>query len=465
MASILTVAAGLPGIVYSSVELARRLAIAGHHLTFAGPPESRALVEHHGLSFLPLGPSRYAEFLEADARAGRLRRLVSTRRRRKRALDSMAVDGFARAVRDLDPDLVLINGEMHEHIISASAAGVPMALLNSFVSIWKQPGLPPPHHLVRPGVGWKGSRPGIRLLWLALRLRKRRTTWLRKARTLGCDRQSLLRLLAREAGFDFGRETDDTQWLIPFTYRRLPVLSLHALEFEFPHRPPDRVHYVGPMVLESGLDRPMTGEDRAALEGLFDRRRRAQGQRKLIYAGFGSVLSTNLAFLKRLLGVVAERRNWDLVISLSDRIAPEDLGHLPERVHAFAWVPQMSVLRHADAVVTHGGIGTVDECVVSGVPMLVYCGFETDMGGTTARVVHHGIGIAGDRQRDSTPLIRHHLDRLLVEPQFVANLARLQRRYAAYVEDRVAERAVESLLDRGARSGPTDRRGAPRGTS
>ncbi len=45
----------------------------------------------------------------------------------------------------LNPDLVLINGEMHEHIIAAWAAGVPLALLNSFVSIWRQPGLPPPH--------------------------------------------------------------------------------------------------------------------------------------------------------------------------------------------------------------------------------------------------------------------------------------------------------------------------------
>jgi UDP:flavonoid glycosyltransferase YjiC (YdhE family) len=194
----------------------------------------------------------------------------------------------------------------------------------------------------------------------------------------------------------------------------------------------------------------MMPKDREQLEAIFERRSRSQGKRKLIYAGFGSVLTTDQAFLQRLLEVVAERPNWDLVISLSDRIRPGDLGRLPERVYAFSWVPQMRVLRHADVMVTHGGINTVDECVVRGVPMLVYCGFETDMGGTTARVVYHGIGIAGDRRRDDGGAIRAHIDRLLDEPHFETHLNRLRKRYDAYVENRVAEQVVESLLSRDA---------------
>ena len=134
------------------------------------------------------------------------------------------------------------------------------------------------------------------------------------------------------------------------------------------------------------------------------------------------------------------------MITLSDRIAPADLGRLPERVHAFSWLPQLTVLRHADVVVTHGGINTVDECVLQGVPMLVYCGFQTDMAGTTARVVHHGIGIAGDRRKDSTRIMREQIERLLHEPYFRINLARLRRQYQAYAENRVAEAVVESLL-------------------
>ena len=79
---------------------------------------------------------------------------VSSRARR------WASSAFARSLRDQRPDLTLINGEMHEHIIAASAAGARVALLNSFVSIWRQPGVPPPHTLARPGIGWSGTRAG-----------------------------------------------------------------------------------------------------------------------------------------------------------------------------------------------------------------------------------------------------------------------------------------------------------------
>ena len=457
MAKILCVTWGLPSVVYPSVELARRLAAAGHQLTFAGLAEFRDLALHHGLGFLPLDASRYPQFLEDDAKAGTFRRLLNLRQRRRRAAASMATSDFARAVADLAPDLLLIDGEMHEHIIAAMAPGVlapdalapgvPIVLLNSFASIWRRPGLPPAHCLVRPGVGWRGTGAGIWLLWLALRLRKWRRATINRLRRVGCDRVSILRQLASDAGFDFRLETDTSQWLIPFTYRRFPVLSLHAREFEFPHQPPARVHYVGPMLLESRPHRSMTEEGQTELEAIFARRRRSGGQRKLIYAGFGSVFSTDVTFLKRLLGIVVERPDWDLVISLSDRVALADLGGLPERVHAFPWLPQRQVLRNADAVVTHGGINTIDECVISCVPMLVYCGFETDMPGNTARVVHHGIGSAGDRRRDTTRDIRGHIDRLLSEPHFENNLKSLQSRYAAYLEDLVAEKVVQSLLD------------------
>ena len=446
-ARILCVTSGLTGMLYSSVELARRLAAAGHQLTYAGPADTRLLVERQGLDFLPLEPSRFDEFLESDAGTGALNRIVNLRERRRRAVASLAVGGFTDAVRADRPDLLLIDGEMHEHIIAASQIEVPIALLNTFASIWRQPGLPPAHCAVRPGVGWKGTRQGIALLWLALRLKKLRVASSLKFRRLGCDRRSILSHLARSVGFDLRRETDAGQWLIPFTYRRLPVLSLHALEFEFPHQPPERVQYVGPMVLGDRTDRQVQSGEQTELEALFARRRQAGEERRLIFAVFGSVFSTDRALLQRLVVVVRERPNWDLVISLSGRVPAADLGPLPERVHAFPWVPQMDVLRHADVVVTHGGINTIDECVVSGVPMLVYCGGETDMAGNTARAVYHGIGIAGDRRRDGTEDIRCHVDRLLSEPGFANNIGRLRHRYLAYAEDRVAERAVEELLD------------------
>ena len=453
MAKIFCLTSSLAGMLYTGVELARRLASAGHRLTYASFADARPTVTGQGLDFLPLPPSRYDAFLAADAEKPAFERLRCLGARREEALASLAVAGLVARLRRADPDLILIDGEMHEQVIAASACGLPMALLNTFVSIWRRPGLPPPHRLVLPGVGVKGSRPGIWLLWRALRLRKQWRAWSQWARRIGCDRLSLLRRLAEGSGFDFRRDTDFSQWLMPFTYRRLPVLSLHAREFEFPHQPPAGVRYVGPMVLENRGDDRLDAAARARLEAIFERRR--EGERALIYAGFGSFLTTDLDFLRRLAAAVAARQTWELVISLGGRLDPAALGELPRRVHAFAWLPQLEVLRHADLALTHGGINTLDECVLAGVPVLIYCGFETDMAGNTSRVVHHGLGIAGDRRRDAPETIRARLDRLLREPRFRDNVERMRDRYAAYATERVAERAVEGLLaEPGERTGP-----------
>ncbi len=446
MATILCVTSAVPGVLFAGVELARRLDRAGHRVAYASFAEADQTVSSNGLDFLPLAASRYESFLAEDARLSLIDRWCHLSSRRQQALDSLAVSSLVQSVRRLTPDLILIDGELHEHIIAVFGCGVPIALLNSFVSIWRQPGLPPPHHLVRPGVSWKGTGIGIWLLWQSLRLAKWRRAWTHKVRRVGCDRLSLLHLLARDSGFDFRRETDDRQWLMPFTYRRLPVLSLHALEFEFPHRPPAMVDYVGPMLLETRSDGRITDAVRAELAAIFDRLH--GGKRRLIYAGFGSFFSTDLGFLRRLLDAVAVRSDWDVVISLGGRVSPSDLGPLPEHVHAFDWLPQLEVLRHADVAVTHGGINTIDECVLFGVPMVVYCGFETDMAGNTSRIVHHKIGIAGDQHQDSPRVIREHIDRLLHEPRFKSNVQRLQAHYAAYEDERVAEQTVDSLLGR-----------------
>ena len=147
---------------------------------------------------------------------------------------------------------------------------------------------------------------------------------------------------------------------------------------------------------------------------------------------------------------VEGRPDRELVISLGGRLRPSDLGPLPERVHAFEWVPQLDVLRRTDAVVTHGGSNTIDECVLAGVPMLIYCGYQTDMAGNTVRVAHHGLGLAGEA-RDGVREIRGRLDRLLGDGLlgdggFLERVERMRGHYRAYVDGRVLERTVDELL-------------------
>jgi zeaxanthin glucosyltransferase len=447
MAQILAVARGLRSLVYPTLELARRLRDDGHRVTFAGAPSDQALAAQLGLDFIALPADDLEAFLDSDRRERTLHRLRRLGARREAASRATGLTAFIDAVGSVRPDLVLVNGEMHEHIVGALALRLPVALLNTFVSIWRHSSIPPPHHLIVPGRGWKGHRAVALLLWLMLDARKRVRRLRARIRHVGCDRVSVLAHQARQWHVALEREVDTHQWLIPFTYRHLPVLSLHAQEFEFPHTPPARVHYVGPMVLEHRGDPAIPGIDAAALDAVLERRR-LDGRRRLIFAAFGSTLTADLDFLRRLVAIIDDRPHWELVVSLSNRLPKSAIGRLPEGVHAFDWVPQLRVLAAADVMVTHGGINTIDECVLNGVPPLVYCGFETDMGGTTARVVHHGLGLAGE-PGDDTATIRRRVDRLLDEPVFGAAIRRFGEHYRRYRDGKVAEHVVNRLIASG----------------
>ncbi len=59
------------------------------------------------------------------------------------------------------------------------------------------------------------------------------------------------------------------------------------------------------------------------------------------------------------------------VVVATGRVRPEELGDLPSRVTAHAWVDQADLLPHADVVVHHGGSGTTLGALAAGVPQLV----------------------------------------------------------------------------------------------
>ena len=72
-----------------------------------------------------------------------------------------------------------------------------------------------------------------------------------------------------------------------------------------------------------------------------------------------------------LLRVFVKNPQWHLIISLGG-ISKEKicLENLPLNVTIFDFAPQREILQYADLVLTHGGHGTIKECIEAGVPRL-----------------------------------------------------------------------------------------------
>lgn len=453
MARLLIVTNGPAGTRYSCVALARRLVGAGHDVTLVGSASLGSLAAHHGLPSAVLPASHGPEWRNTDGQRGYLERWRERQSRRLAAWEATGVSAWRDCLAQHAPDLVLMDMEMQEHVLATAMANAPLALLNPFCSIWRSPSSPPPHTKLRPGVGWMGSKPAIWLAWRAFLLRKRARFLRLKLRDAGADRISVLGSVAGEAGFDLRALTDTSQWLIPFTWPAFPALSLHAREFEFTAHTPEGVHFIGPQVLEDRGTDNLAPEDRRRLDALLARFRGPDGEgQSLIFAGFGSFFTARRDWVMALIAAVESRPRWTLVLSLGGQAWPELRQALEQskgRVQVFPWVPQLEVLRCADAAVVHGGINTIDECVLAQVPMLVCCGGETDMAGNEARVLHHGLGLSADTQRISPQAIANQLARLIREEGFRHRLEALRADALAYGKRRVAEQVIDRLLAAG----------------
>ena len=61
---------------------------------------------------------------------------------------------------------------------------------------------------------------------------------------------------------------------------------------------------------------------------------------------------------------------WQTVLATGPHVTADDLGEVPDDVTVREWVPQLAVLAHASAFVTHAGMGGCSEALWHGVPMV-----------------------------------------------------------------------------------------------
>jgi zeaxanthin glucosyltransferase len=125
--------------------------------------------------------------------------------------------------------------------------------------------------------------------------------------------------------------------------------------------------------------------------------------------------------------VFAQKPEWHLLLSLGRHLRVEELGTLPPNVHATASVPQLAVLERARVMVTHGGLGSVKECIQFGVPMLVIP-LAIDQPGNAARVAYHGLGLHGD-VTSSTDELSELLAAVLGDARYRTRTLAMQTRF------------------------------------
>lgn len=92
-------------------------------------------------------------------------------------------------------------------------------------------------------------------------------------------------------------------------------------------------------------------------------------QGKLLYISLGSLNTDHLDFYKMCLSAFGDTA-YTVYMSIGRKCDVAQLGTLPANFVVHSFLPQMAILRRADAFITHAGFNSVNEALTFGVPML-----------------------------------------------------------------------------------------------
>ena len=464
MAHIVFITNGMSARLNSGFAMSRRLRYAGHRVTFVAQEDFGERVTAQGEAFVGLEQDRrMAELMAANPRPSLARPIAMLRwlgYRRSLRRESIESDELTSTIHRLEPDVLLIDVEMHTVVIATSRLGIPTLLPMGFFSIFRRPGLPPLHMAMDPGTtpwqhfkiqcAWWQSRMGA----IAQRLRRRLSRvgigdYFRPV-PFNTVQIAHLRALARHYGFSLRSETDRTQWLRPYTYRHLHVISYHPWEFELPHDPSPLVHNGGPMIYADRTEPPLPMEARRRWQAMKAARGRRQfSQRPLIYCSLSSFWTADVHFLRRVLEVFAKRSDWELVLGLGGKVTAKDLAPIPDNVLLLDWAPQLEILAHADSFITHGGTTSISESAWFGVPMVVYSTNHFDHDGNSMRVRYHGLGVVADKDTDHAKQIERNIEKTMSDPDIRRNVAAMRDLFREYDRSNRAVELVESYISWG----------------
>ncbi|MEU6042558.1 macrolide-inactivating glycosyltransferase [Streptomyces fimicarius] len=163
---------------------------------------------------------------------------------------------------------------------------------------------------------------------------------------------------------------------------------------------------------------------------------RPAGAEKVLLVSLGSSFTKQPAFYRACVEAFRDLPGWHVVLQIGAHVDPAELGDVPDRVEVRSWVPQLAVLKQADAFITHAGAGGSQEGLVTGTPMVA---------------VPQAVDQFGNADMLQSLGVARHL------PMEEADAASLRAAVLALVDDPEVSARCERLSEQTAREGGTPR--------
>lgn len=187
------------------------------------------------------------------------------------------------------------------------------------------------------------------------------------------------------------------------------VYTLREYQPDMEEFPEEQFKFLGPSVYE-----------RQAEEFEYQK-----GDRKLVYISLGTVLKGAVSFFQNCIEAF-RGENVDVIISVGKQFDIRKLKNVPENVRIYASVPQIEVLKVADVFVTHGGMNSVSEALVYGVPMVVIP-FVSDQPVNASCIEKLGVGKRVEYLDVNQKVLKHSVFSVMMDEDIKDNIKQVRQ--------------------------------------
>ncbi|GHC71402.1 macrolide-inactivating glycosyltransferase [Nocardiopsis terrae] len=171
---------------------------------------------------------------------------------------------------------------------------------------------------------------------------------------------------------------------------------------------------------------------------------RPAGAEHVLLVSLGSAYTNLPGFYRECLGAFGDLPGWHVVLQVGRYVDSEELGDVPANAEVHSWVPQLDILRQADAFVTHAGMGGSSEGLYTATPMIAVPQ-AVDQFDNADRLQEVGVARRINTEDATAETLRAALFELTSDPDVAERLAgisaRLREGGASYAADLIEAEA------------------------
>jgi UDP:flavonoid glycosyltransferase YjiC (YdhE family) len=428
------------GHLHASFRMARVLKENGYVVLYAGPDLHKRYINTQGFQYHSLTSHPFAAGFEKRVYKKELKSkqpyldelLARLTNRfyhdRKKELNEL-VDQFKPTHIILDSfistDFIVVQSRLAAH-------NIKIFFMQTMLSTYQRTMSPPPTYGEVPDRNWK-----VAGAWMMYYLSNTLRSWTDRLLLLGCDDASLINkmfwcnkipakhgvLRAKAFQVSFGSITE-----LVLAPEEFEVLPFTKLGFQT---------YVGSQVDTSRIEHfPADYLEFIKKVALLKEQKKIH----LIYCSFGTLYEKRKAmvggFLLKLIEVVADSDELHLIVSVDEKDLPAKVKPR-SNIYISSQLPQLHVLKHCDAFISHGGLNSIKESILFNVPMIVYpLDMAWDQPGNCAKVSYHKLGMVGTLRKATKANIYQRITEVIDNPAYRENVMKMngvtESKYSAH---------------------------------